>query len=173
MVKAGAAALLLIAAAGCADANHDYSGSIVLDVDDTALGPEIAAVVRAAPAEWEDRTGLDLFAPMASLEQRHVTITALADPCTDDDHAPILGDTAVRYEADDPDSMRGTVRLCVSQLFRAGPRRTLAVVLHELGHTLRLAHSLDDHNVMHPGSPVDWTISDAQIDQILDTSHPF
>ena len=148
----------------------DYSGHIALRFDDT-LPPNVVDAARGAADVWESRTGLDLFIEVSEANSPHVTVTEMSAGCVIEG-AHRLGATDKDWTGDD-NSMRGTVQLCVEDLDSAPSHFVVGIVAHEFGHLLRLEHESDQSNVMRANVDGDWPwhISDAQVEQVRDTTH--
>lgn len=139
-----------------------YAGPVHIKID-----PAIpTAVVQDAMTVWEERTQLNLFVAAVPGDQ-HVTIEPWRDDACLYEGQPVSGRTEATFSATEPGSMHGTVRLCLRKLTE---ERALPIVVHELGHVLRLEHHEDPHNVMNAIVPTIWTISDEQIEQIQETT---
>ena len=148
--------VVLMLLVGCAAELTPYA----LELDEEALGVEYAHVASDAAAVWEARTGLAVF---SDVDAKPLRVTAFAGACVSvDDGRPLYGQFNPNTDQ---------ISFCRSSMEAESKSTSYAhaVLMHELGHALGLDHSDDAHNLMHATTPANWTISDAQIEQIKST----
>ncbi len=128
---------------------------VYVPADTNAAGVDYGAEARAALARWNARTGLGLFRPVATPP-----------------------DTGVVLHYDPPAQMNGQNGFMVPTLDAAGfpvrgdihvvdtfadRERLYRILLHELGHTIRLGH-LPAGFIMYAGQPLPPDITDAEVE---------
>ncbi len=112
------------------------------------------AAARAA-ARWNDRTGLPLFVAVGASPQVGVRMEFLPP-------ASMGGQNGVTSYTNDAEGYPLVDRIRIVDTFADG-QRLYAIMLHELGHTIRLRHLNDPSFIMFPSQPLPDDISEDEV----------